>query len=59
MRARILQMTLVSKDLEGMGCGGIGDDAEKFEMPLGNPTFTSIHFMRKLLQRSGPGRGET
>ena len=34
MRARILQMTLVSKDLEGMGCGGIGDDAEKFEMPL-------------------------
>lgn len=31
--------TLVfSKDLEGMGCGGIGDDAEKFEMPLGNPT---------------------
>lgn len=27
-----------SKDLEGMGCGGIGDDAEKFEMHLGNPT---------------------
>ena len=32
-----------SKDLEGMGCGGIGDDAEKFEMHLGEILLKSTH----------------